>query len=182
MELLNEQLKDVSSWNDYARIHIYTKPLCLCTSTYTQAAPSYIVCLSVFLTATLKRGNNTRGKGEGGKGCPFPPPPLPSINPVYTWITCYILFHLQERSRSGHLQSELRSQTVSQKAMVELQEMLRDLRAERDLLKQANDRLRKGWANWWFMNQYCLQTVHEFRYSWDFWTFHFRLTLRWGYM
>lgn len=57
-------------------------------------------------------------------------------------ITCVILF--QERSQNTTLQSELRSKTVSQKAMSELQEMLGDLRAERDLLKQANDRLMKG--------------------------------------
>ena len=57
-------------------------------------------------------------------------------------ITCVILF--QERSRNTTLQSELCSKTVSQKAISELQEMLGDLKAERDLLKHANDRLMKG--------------------------------------
>ena len=46
--------------------------------------------------------------------------------------------------RNTTLQSELCSKTFSQKAISELQEMLGDLRAERDLLKQANDRLMKG--------------------------------------
>ena len=62
---------------------------------------------------------------------------------VHVLCTCWLL---QERSRNTHLQSEVRSKSVSQKAMSELQEMLGDLRAERDLLKQANDRLMKGWG------------------------------------
>ena len=55
--------------------------------------------------------------------------------------TCSIL---QERSRKADLESELRRKSVSEKAISELEEMLRDIRRERDMLKQANDRLMKG--------------------------------------
>ena len=70
-----------------------------------------------------------------------------SIKHFFNIVTIYIVHYLlllQERSRNTHLQSELRSKSVSQKAMTELQEMLGDIRAERDLLKQTNDRLMKG--------------------------------------
>ena len=54
------------------------------------------------------------------------------------------MVHHQERSHRADLENELRSKSVSEKAMSELEEMLRDIRRERDVLKQANDRLMKG--------------------------------------
>ena len=42
------------------------------------------------------------------------------------------------------MESELRSKSVSEKAVSELEEMVRDIRTERDMLKRANDRLMKG--------------------------------------
>ncbi len=50
---------------------------------------------------------------------------------------------LQEKRRSSSLQSELKVSAVSQRAASELQEMVSDLRSEKELLKQANDRLMK---------------------------------------
>ena len=50
----------------------------------------------------------------------------------------------QERSQRAELESELRSKSVSEKAVSELEEMVRDIRTERDMLKRANDRLMKG--------------------------------------
>ena len=42
------------------------------------------------------------------------------------------------------MESELRSKSVSEKAVSELEETVRDIRTERDMLKRANDRLMKG--------------------------------------
>ena len=50
----------------------------------------------------------------------------------------------QERSQRAEVESELRSKSVSEKAVSELEEMVRDIRTERDMLKRANDRLMKG--------------------------------------
>ena len=52
------------------------------------------------------------------------------------------------------LQGRLHSSSVSQRTVLELQEMVDDLRAEKDLLKKANDR---------FMKRYIL--VHVYIYN-----------------
>ena len=49
----------------------------------------------------------------------------------------------QEQTHSVELQGQLHSNTVLNRAVVELQEMVDDLRAEKDILKKANDKLMK---------------------------------------
>ena len=49
------------------------------------------------------------------------------------------------------LQGRLHSSSVSQRTVLELQEMVDDLRAEKDLLKKANDR---------FMKRYLYMEIH----------------------
>ena len=63
----------------------------------------------------------------------FPPPLLPSSSPLF----------FQEQSRNSRLQLEVEGGVVSQQALTELQEMVADLRAEKELLKQTNERLVK---------------------------------------
>ena len=64
------------------------------------------------------------------------PPPLPSSPPP-------LLLSSQEQSRNSRLQLEVEGGMVSQQALTELQEMVADLRAEKELLKQTNERLVK---------------------------------------
>ena len=59
------------------------------------------------------------------------------------FIALYV-YTFQERSQRAELESELHSKSISEKAVSELEEMMRDIRTERDMLKRANDRLMKG--------------------------------------
>ena len=53
------------------------------------------------------------------------------------------------------LQGQLHSNTVLNRAVVELQEMVDDLRAEKDILKKANDKLMKRCVPYIFFRSTC---------------------------
>ena len=58
---------------------------------------------------------------------------------------------LQEQSRSVDLQTRLNSQSVAQGRVTELEQMVSDLQAEREILKSTNDRLMKRFrCTHWF--------------------------------
>ena len=71
-----------------------------------------------------------------------------NINQV-TWLftprppSSLVPLSRQERRLSSSLQAELRGSAVSQRALGELQEMVSDLREEKEQLKRSNDALRK---------------------------------------
>ena len=71
----------------------------------------------------------------------LPLPSLPSLPPSPPLPSPLSL--PQEQTQSMELQSRLHSSTVTQRTVVELQEMVDDLRAETELLKKANDKLMK---------------------------------------
>ena len=59
---------------------------------------------------------------------------------TYTYMCLRLLssrWSFQECNRRAELESELRSKLVSEKTVSELEEMLRDFRTERDMLKRA---------------------------------------------
>ena len=72
-----------------------------------------------------------------------------------------IVSSFQERSRASRLQSELQMGVVSQRALSELQEMVADLRAEKELLKEANERLTKRWEIiHTIINKFCILLIY----------------------
>ena len=50
---------------------------------------------------------------------------------------------IQEQTHSIELQTQLHTSSVSQRTVVELQQLVQDLRTENEILKKSNDRLMK---------------------------------------
>lgn len=87
-----------------------------------------------------------------------------TLTQFHTYFTSFILCittsppppssSFQEQTHSVELQGQLHSNTVLNRAMVELQEMVDDLRAEKDILKQANDKLMKRYVPYMYIFKY----------------------------
>ena len=83
---------------------------------------------------------------------------LHSLNPTLYPLPHYLppssSFSFQEQTHSVELQGQLHSNTVLNRAVVELQEMVDDLRAEKDILKKANDKLMKRYVLYMYIFKY----------------------------